>query len=292
MNKLLIPFILVLLPYFTIGQIKYFTQSRTPDSLTGIGAIKNYEGKIFGLADATHGSFNISQKVTVLDGSNGKIIKSKFIDSIVSKRAIVQGYNTLIAYNQLYQVGTIWDYGHHKLSGFYKFDTAGNTVKIKELLFNYPSDFTNICQSVDGNLFACGSAYTDTNSSYLITDGLIAKLDTGGNVIWRYYYLGAYTNTAFGMVATADSGVLVSLGSGPNMSTPIVIKLDKHGTKQWEQVLPFVTGFSSTYILDYDPMKKEYVFCTSYALKSHISKLDSNFNIVWDDSIRINLRHA
>ena len=128
---------------------------------------------------------------------------------------------------------------------------------------------------------------TDTNSNLLITTGIICKLDTSGNLIWKYLYQGPYANSPEGLYATPDSGVLVSIDAGPypNLNHAHLIKLDKNGNLQWDRLLPFSMGNNYVKLIDYVPATQECVFLAStYSDSMLIVKTDSNKQRVWNVS--------
>ena len=137
-------------------------------------------------------------------------------------------------------------------------------------------------------MYAIGYLNTDTNSNYLVTTGLICKLDTAGNLLWSYLYHGApYANQPGGVYGTPDSGVLLSVDAGPypNLSHAHLIKLDKNGTLQWDRLLPFSMGNNYVKLIDYIPATKECVFLAStYSDSMLIVKTDSNMHRVWNVS--------
>lgn len=273
-------------PLFGQNAIKYFTRIDRTDSVAGVVKIKYYDGKIFGQGSTTRQYKNSYTNLLKFELETGNELRTVHIDSVFPKSEIVQSDHVIYSGSNYYTVGYLIDYGNHFTNAFYKFDTSGATIKIKELTFNNPGVFTSIWQSPDNNFYAIGYINTDTNSNYLITTGLICKLDTGGNLIWRYLYQGAsYANMPEGLISSLDSGVLVSIDAGPypNLNHAHLIKLDKDGSLQWDSLLPFSMGNNYVKLIDYIPATNDYVFLAStYSDSMLIVKVNSNMQRLWN----------
>jgi len=92
--------------------------------------------------------------------------------------------------------------------------------------------------SYDSNLIVVGSINSIGNNNKM--DGMLAKIDTSGVIIWqRQYVMGIYTTIFTDVSSCIDKGYII--GGFRRTSTyasqdPIIIKVDSVGNKEWEHV--------------------------------------------------------
>lgn len=252
--------------------------------IQGIADIKSYDRTLYS-TPTFFNTFNYPYTGIVKYNSNtGDTLQILKNDSFPTKNFMVTTGSVFLN-GKIIQPMNGGDYSKHYLSGFAVVDTSFNVLKTKMLSFNLPSTISSFSSSIDNNLFLIGYLYADTTSPYLVTTGNICKIDTAGNILWQYQRFGPYANQPGGMIATPDSGLLVSLAVGPwhNFNRSVLLKLDKAGHKQWEKFLPLPQGLYDVQLKGYYPEKEEYVVFVNRtdSDKNLIVRVDSNMQPVW-----------
>ena len=117
-----------------------------------------------------------------------------------------------------------------------KLDASGNVLWQKA----YGGTGTDVAYSIretsDGGFIVAGGAYMFGDGGH--SDIWVLKLDASGNVLWQKGYGGMYSDIAYSIRETSDSGFIVA-GSTPSFGAGgadiWVLKLDASGNVLWQK---------------------------------------------------------
>ena len=115
-------------------------------------------------------------------------------------------------------------------------------------------EFTSVIQTEDGSYIVVGSSIGSSNSGDIIdisngyADGLIAKYDESGNLVWNFLYGGIdydrFSSVCViegggfivsGYTCSRTSGDIASYKNSPD-ADGLIIRFDEDGNKQWEEI--------------------------------------------------------
>lgn len=113
----------------------------------------------------------------------------------------------------------------------YKLDANGNLIWTKNLGDSLDDNSIFMQKSPDGNLLICGEEHTLSNH----LDGVLMKVDTSGNLIWKKLYGGSEYESFNRLAVMADGNiVLTGFQTDNNFLNGIyVVYTDANGTEIW-----------------------------------------------------------
>ncbi|HYV94245.1 MAG TPA: T9SS type A sorting domain-containing protein [Chitinophagales bacterium] len=139
--------------------------------------------------------------------------------------------------------------GNHGLRDFWivKLDSLGNMQWQKSLGGSDNEAAYSIQQTTEGGFIVAGSSASndgDVSFNHGSSDCWIVKLDSSGSIEWQKSLGGSYTDEAYSIQQTSDSGFVVAGWSGSSdgdaslnhgLGDFWVVKLDTSGSIQWEK---------------------------------------------------------
>lgn len=132
----------------------------------------------------------------------------------------------------IYLIGNSNDtIGFQNDTKLYKLDAAGNLRWVKNLGDSLDDNSMFIQAAPDGNLLICGEEHTAANH----LDGVLMKVDTSGNLLWKKYY-GGPEFESFNRLAVLADGNIVLTGfqtDANNLNGIYVVCTDSNGNELW-----------------------------------------------------------
>lgn len=168
---------------------------------------------------------------------------------------------------------------------FIKINSSGDTIFSKRYPKPYCAYSTAIGNSLikcfDGNLVLAGAFY-DSAGTY--PNALLVKLNEDGDTLWTKNYGGSNFDNANVVCQTIDSGFVLmgvtqsfSMGSASDF---YLIKTDKNGTFQWQQV--YGTTLPEDCVSGQITLDGGFILAGHRNNQLHIVKTDSAGNFKWE----------
>lgn len=229
---------------------------------------------------------------------NGNRIDSNKI-SVKGKQIIG---NRLVSINkgQNYLAGRILDYKKYLDSNIqsdivlFRLTDRGDTIWAKTYSFGHGIEFiTDIIPSKDRNLLIYGNSYSKDNTD---CDLYLLKLDTNGNVLIKQKY--SYTSSSIeyaGGIQIKDENIYLLASSNGDTSgvKAEIFKINRLGQLVSIIRLPTVSDFDRSFYTEDLLIDKDRSFIIigqeldedTWTFTGHIVKLDSNYNLLWKQTI-------
>ncbi len=176
-----------------------------------------------------------------------------------------------------------------------KTDLNGNILWEKAFGGTGQEYFTSIVStSNNGSLIAGSTNYYGAG----LTDILLIKLDSSGNIIWQKAYGGANHDGVYKIIKTSDDGYILGgltasfgVGGGYYGNDGLIIKIDNDGNILWAKAYGINSGSES--IRDIKETSDNNLIVTGYynaggsgpEWEQWVLKLDSNGNVLWEKAL-------
>ena len=143
--------------------------------------------------------------------------------------------------------------------------------------------------------YGCANCIHETDSCEFIVaagngDGLIIKLDEHGNKEWEYRFGGDTNDDALSIQQTNDFGYIVAghADLDENGTKMYVLKLDYHGSKEWDKILDGASINSIKQTSD-----GGYIIAGwDWDSNARVIKLDKNGVKLWDEKLLIGTAYS
>lgn len=304
--------LVLILIYSTIGfsQIRF---NKTYDFVdTDSNRYNNIGLDFIELSDSTYLMTRMSTNENVFDTLN--FAKSYFIVSKVDKYGNtidsnnynIKGKdiacNSLVRTNQgkNFLIGWIIDYKKYLDSNLLydvfcaRLNNHGDTLWTNSYSFGKGNEFINkVITTDDGNIIIFGTSCTQDRND---CNAYILKLDTNGNVLIKQKY--TYTSTSVeyaGGIQIKDNNIyLLATSNGDTSGIKAeIFKINRLGQLMSVHRLPYISNLTDEYFTEDLLIDKDGNFLVvgqAYYDKSaiyvgEIAKLDSNYNILWKQTI-------
>ncbi len=167
-----------------------------------------------------------------------------------------------------------------------KFNSNGSPVWTKRI--GSPNSNISLSQMIldkEGNIYICGSVPPALNTG---NDMYIAKINSGGNLVYMSYYGTLPNNDFAASIALDDSKNIYVLGSrrdSINFSSEILLKYDSTGSFLWEKVIADSANSWSAENLIYSGNESLYLAFTKIVQPGMtnmcVAKIDTSGTIFW-----------
>jgi len=235
--------------------------------------------------------------ISKLDKYGNILDSNKF--NIKGKRIAL---NNLVQTNngKIFAIGWIIDYKKYIDSNIYadiflvRLTNDGDTIWTKKYSLGKGNEYINeVTTTEDGNIIIYGTSCNQTESD---CDTYILKLDTNGNVLIKQKY--SYTSTsveyAGGIQIKGNNIYLLASSNGDTSGVKAeIFKINRLGQVISLNRLPTISIFENSYYTEDLLIDKDGNFVIvgqelddfSGVFTGHIVKLDSNYNMLWQQTI-------
>ena len=164
-----------------------------------------------------------------------------------------------------------------------KTDSTGNVVWEKNFGGTSGDYGHSVVETVDGGLVVTGytNSFGNSNQVYLL------KTDSNGNLLWEKNFGGTDADIGYGVVETADGGLVVTgyTNSFGNNYQVYLLKTDSSGNLLWEKNFGGTSddrGYSVVEASDGGLVVTGYTYSYGNYSQVYLLKTDSNGNLLWE----------